>query len=57
MAVQVQEVKDLQGNVYAWKCPQCGSIQSEPTIADECLRSHAQALNETTTPPANLTEG
>jgi uncharacterized C2H2 Zn-finger protein len=44
--MQVIEICDLQGNVYAYKCPQCDKIYSYDGIAEDCLKSHVQTLNE-----------
>jgi uncharacterized OB-fold protein len=44
--IQIAEICDMQGNVYAYKCPECGKVYSYQTIAEDCLKSHAQILVE-----------
>jgi hypothetical protein len=46
LSVQVIPVRDSQGNVYAYKCPQCQKIHPYESIAEDCLREHAKLLVE-----------
>lgn len=44
--IQISEISDMQGNVYAYKCPECKKVYSYQSIAEDCLKSHAQLLLE-----------
>lgn len=44
--IQISEISDLHGNVYAYKCPECGKVYPYQSIAEDCLKAHAQILVE-----------
>ena len=43
---QVTELKDSQGRVQGFRCPQCRQVYASVEEADRCLTTHAHQLTE-----------